>query len=169
MQKAPGASLRGLFSTDERRNYMVFGAAVVAAGFAAAGFVVFFAAVFLAAVFLVAVFLAVVFFAVAFLAGAAVLAAGAVVEGLVVVLVLCACAVTNGTVDAPTNASRANAEINAFILGLLSVFLGCGQEGVAAPVPVEPSTDAKRADTNMFRRIGDKFRASNSHNPVAPF
>jgi hypothetical protein len=38
------------------------------------------------------------------------------------VLVFCACA-TTGTVDAPTNASRANAEINAFILDTPEVLL----------------------------------------------
>ena len=81
---------------------MVFGAVLLDAGF--------FFAVFLVD-FLVAVFFFVLFFAVVFLAGAflaVVLVLGAVVE-------LCACA-TYGTVDAPTNASRANAEINAFIL-----------------------------------------------------
>ena len=51
-----------------------------------------------------------VFFAVLFLAGAffAVVLGAEEVE-------FCACA-AYGTVDAPTNASRANAEINAFIL-----------------------------------------------------
>jgi len=60
-------------------------------------------------VFLEVFFLA-VFFAELFLAGAflVVVVVGAVVWP-------CACA-TYGTVDAPTNASRANAEINAFIL-----------------------------------------------------
>jgi hypothetical protein len=42
----------------------------------------------------------------------------------------------------PTNASRANAEINAFIFCTPECFFeGAGQEGGAAPVPVEPSTD----------------------------
>jgi hypothetical protein len=79
---------------------MVFGAELELLGFD-----VFFALVFLVLFFLV------LFFAVAFLTGA-----------LLVVEVLgaeelepCAFA-TYGTVDAPTNASRANAEINAFIL-----------------------------------------------------
>jgi hypothetical protein len=75
---------------------MVFGAALL-------DFDVFFAVFF--AVFFFVLFLAVLFFAGAFLA---------VVLGAVV-LEPCACA-ANGTVDAPTNASRANAEINAFIL-----------------------------------------------------
>jgi hypothetical protein len=76
---------------------MVFGAELVLLGF-----VVFFEE----ALF----FFLVLFFAVLFLAGAflAVVVLGVEVE-------LCACA-ANGTVDAPTNASRANAEINAFIL-----------------------------------------------------
>jgi hypothetical protein len=73
---------------------MVFGAVLVA------GFEDFFEAV----------FFFVLFFAALFLAGAFL----AVVLGAVV-LELCACA-AYGTVDAPTNASRANAEINAFIL-----------------------------------------------------
>jgi hypothetical protein len=74
---------------------MVFGAVLVA------GFELFFEEV----------FFLVLFFAALFLAGAflAVVVLGAVV------LEPCAFAV-NGTVDAPTNASRANAEINAFIL-----------------------------------------------------
>ena len=76
---------------------MVFGAALLVAGFD-----VFFEEV----VFFFVLFLAALFLAGAFLA---------VVLGAVVVLELCACA-ANGTVDAPTNASRANAEINAFIL-----------------------------------------------------
>jgi hypothetical protein len=71
---------------------MVFGAELVVLGF-------FFA-----------VFFLVVFFAVLFLAGAFL-----VVVVLGVEVWLCACA-TYGTVDAPTNASKANAEINAFIL-----------------------------------------------------
>jgi hypothetical protein len=89
--------LRGLFLADERRNYIVFGAELVVLGFE-----VFFVAVFFLVVFLAAVL---------FLAGAffVVVVVGAEVEP-------CACA-TYGTVDAPTNASRANAEINAFILG----------------------------------------------------
>ncbi len=80
---------------------MAFGA-VLDAGF--------FFAVFFFVIFFFAVFFFTLFFAVLFLAGAflVVLVLGAVVE-------LCACA-TYGTVDAPTNASRANAEINAFIL-----------------------------------------------------
>jgi hypothetical protein len=82
---------------------MVFGAELLLLGFD----------VFLAAAFLVLFFL-VDFFAVLFLTGA-----------LLVIELLgadededepCAFA-TYGTVDAPTNASRANAEINAFILG----------------------------------------------------
>jgi hypothetical protein len=86
---------------------MVFGAALLVAGFDVFfEEVVFFFVLFLAALFLAGAFLAVVL-------GAMVL--GAVVLGAVVVLELCACA-ANGTVDAPTNASRANAEINAFIL-----------------------------------------------------
>jgi hypothetical protein len=105
MQKAPGAALRGLYFADRRQNYMGFGAAgavLVAAGF------------FLAGAFFLVVFFVVDFFAGAFFAGA--FFAGAVAAGAEVVgAVLCACAVTNGTVDAPTNASRANAEINAFI------------------------------------------------------
>jgi hypothetical protein len=74
---------------------MVFGAELVLLGFE---------------VFFFVVFLAVVFFAVLFFAGAFL----AVVLGAEEVE-LCACA-AYGTVDAPTNASRANAEINAFIL-----------------------------------------------------
>jgi hypothetical protein len=81
---------------------MVFGAALLVAGFDVFfEEVVFFFVLFLAALFLAGAFLAVVL--------------GAMVLGAVVVLELCACA-ANGTVDAPTNASRANAEINAFIL-----------------------------------------------------
>jgi hypothetical protein len=74
---------------------MVFGAELVLLGFE---------------VFFFVVFLAVLFFAVLFLAGAffAVVLGAEEVE-------LCACA-AYGTVDAPTNASKANAEINAFIL-----------------------------------------------------
>ena len=74
---------------------MVFGAELVLLGFE---------------VFFFVVFLAVLFLAVLFLAGAffAVVLGAEEVE-------LCACA-AYGTVDAPTNASRANAEINAFIL-----------------------------------------------------
>ncbi|HWE72551.1 MAG TPA: hypothetical protein VG328_05270 [Stellaceae bacterium] len=64
------------------------------------------------------VFFFVLFFAELFFAGAFL----AVVLGAVVVLELCACA-AKGTVDAPTNASRANAEINAFILGTPEVLL----------------------------------------------
>ncbi|HXR88101.1 MAG TPA: hypothetical protein VN728_14075 [Stellaceae bacterium] len=79
---------------------MVFGAELVLLGFD----------VFFAVFFAVLFFLA-VFFAVLFLAGADLF----VVEVLGVELWPCACA-TYGTVDAPTNASRANAEINAFIL-----------------------------------------------------
>ncbi|HEX3972521.1 MAG TPA: hypothetical protein VHX19_14420 [Stellaceae bacterium] len=75
---------------------MVFGVVL------AAGFDVFFEE---AVFFFFVLFLAVLFLAGAFLA---------VVLGAVV-LEPCACA-ANGTVDAPTNASRANAEINAFIL-----------------------------------------------------
>jgi hypothetical protein len=86
---------------------MVFGAVVVVA----AGF-------FLLAVFFFAgAFLAAAFFAGAFLAGAAL--AGA---GVVVVVEVCACAVTNGTVAAPTNASRVKAEIRDFIFVLLICF-----------------------------------------------
>ena len=97
---------------------MVFGAELLL------GFDVFFAVFF-------ALFFFVVFFVVLFLAGALL-----VVEVLgVEELEPCACA-TYGTVDAPTNASNANAEINAFILLLLRFFLKCGQEGVAAPVPI---------------------------------
>jgi len=93
MKKAPGA-LQGLFLADLWRNYMVFGAVLL-------GFDVFFD------VFFLVLFFAELFLAGAFLAGAVVL--GALVD------VFCACA-TYGTVVAPTNASRANAEINAFIL-----------------------------------------------------
>jgi uncharacterized membrane protein len=78
---------------------MVFGAELVL------GFDVFLVDAFLVVFFLV------VFFAVLFLAGAFL----AVVVLGVEEVELCACA-TYGTVDAPTNASRANAEINAFIL-----------------------------------------------------
>ncbi len=74
---------------------MVFGAELVLLGFEVFFFVVFFAVVFFAVLFFAGAFLAVVLGA--------------------VVLELCACA-AYGTVDAPTNASRANAEINAFIL-----------------------------------------------------
>ncbi|HEY3918846.1 MAG TPA: hypothetical protein VGL83_13690 [Stellaceae bacterium] len=104
---------------------MVFGVAVLGAA------LFFFAAV----VFFLVDFLAVLFFAGAFLAGA-----GVAIEVLGDVLWPCACAVTNGTVDVPTNASSAKAEINAFIW-YSWCFLGCGQEGNAAPVLVEPSTD----------------------------
>ena len=62
-------------------------------------------------VFFAVFFLVVLFFAVLFLAGAFL----AVVVLGVEEVELCACA-AYGTVDAPTNASRANAEINAFIL-----------------------------------------------------
>jgi hypothetical protein len=69
-----------------------------------------------------AVFFVLFFFVVFF----AVLLAGAlfVVEGAALwlfELAPCACA-AYGTVDAPTNASKANAEINAFILVLLRFF-----------------------------------------------
>ena len=75
---------------------MVFGAVLVL------GFEVFFVAVFFLVLFFAALFLAGAFLAVEVVLGA---------EDE-----LCACA-AYGTVDAPTNASRANAEINAFILG----------------------------------------------------
>ena len=69
------------------------------------------------AVFFVDFFLAVLFLAVLFLVLLLDVAFGAadVVE-VVDELLLCACAVTNGTVDVPTNASRAKAETRAFIL-----------------------------------------------------
>jgi hypothetical protein len=121
MKKAPGAALRGLFLADRRRDYMVFGAELLVLGFD-----VFFALFFV-------VFFLVVFFAVLFVAGALLVVVGAVLWLLE--LAPCACA-AYGTVDAPTNASRANAEINAFILLLLRFFLRCGQEGIAAPVPI---------------------------------
>ena len=99
---------------------MVFGAELLVLGFD-----VFFA------VFFVVLFFLLVFFVVLLVLGALL-----VVEVLGVEEVEpCACA-TYGTVDAPTNASNANAEINAFILVLLRFFLRCGQEGVAAPVPI---------------------------------
>jgi len=98
MKKAPGAHAPGAFLADRRRNYMVFGAELVLLGFD-----VFFAVFFV-------VFFLVLFLAVLFLAGALL-----VVVLCVLVVVFCACA-TYGTVDAPTNANRANAEINAFIL-----------------------------------------------------
>lgn len=90
---------------------MVFGAGAAAG----AAFFFFAAAVFFFVVFLAALFLAVVFFfVVAFGAGAGV--AGAIGAAVVApVFASCACAVTKGTVDVPTNASKANAEINDFI------------------------------------------------------
>lgn len=70
------------------------------------------------AVFFVDFFLAVLFFDVLFFDE--VFFAGVedveVLDALVPVVLLCACAVTNGTVDVPTNASRAKAETRAFIL-----------------------------------------------------
>jgi hypothetical protein len=98
---------------------MVFGAELLVLGFD-----VFFAVFFV-------LFFLVVFFAVLFVDGAFLLV---VVLG-VDELEPCACA-TYGTVDAPTNASNANAEINAFISVLLRFFLRCGQEGIATPVPI---------------------------------
>jgi hypothetical protein len=86
---------------------MVFGAELVLV----LGFDVFFLVDAFLVVFFLVVFFAVLFLAGAFLAGAFL----AVVVLGVEEVELCACA-TYGTVDAPTNASRANAEINAFIL-----------------------------------------------------
>jgi hypothetical protein len=127
---------------------MVFGAAAVL------GFVVFF---FAATVFFLVVFFAADFFAGAFLAGAGAVALGLLVLGLVVEL--CACAVTNGTVDVPTNASRANAEIIAFILGTPK-FLVVRAGGRCRTCPGRTFDRLQYArNTNMFRSIGDKFRA----------
>jgi hypothetical protein len=139
-KKAPGASLRGLLFANRRRNYMVFGAVELLLG-----------VVFFFAVFFLVLFLAVLFFAGAFLAG--------VVVGLVGVVEFCACA-AYGTVDAPTKASRANAEINAFILILLRFLFGVRAGGRCRTCPGRTARPKIRANTNMFRRIGDKFHAT---------
>ena len=114
------------------------------------------------AVFFVDFFLAVLFLAVLFLVlllDVAFGAAGVEVE-VVDELLLCACAVTNGTVDAPTNASRAKAETRAFIYRTPELlFLRCGQERCRTCPGRTADRRNTRAILTMFRRNGDRFHA----------